>query len=185
DHLYIHFVLDQWTLVEPGLYQADALSELAPLVASLAESLPARSEPPTPPAGRTLTRAAALALLAVASLPEQVVTPGHLHPSVARAIREIDANLAAPLPAPELAARSGCGERTLRRRFLESTGLTPGAYAQNRRIEQACILLHFSDASVDEIATRTGFCDRYHFTRAFSRARGMGPASFRKMVVAV
>ena len=68
------------------------------------------------------------------------------------------------------------------RLFRERTGLTPAMYARERRIEVACVLLHHSAKSIEEIASACGFCDRYHFTHAFIRSRKTSPAAFRKQI---
>jgi transcriptional regulator GlxA family with amidase domain len=40
--------------------------------------------------------------------------------------------------------------------------------------------LHHSALSIEQIAERCGFCDRYHFSRVFQKHREMGPATFRR-----
>lgn len=68
------------------------------------------------------------------------------------------------------------------RLFKRCTGRTPLAYANGLRIEEACTLLHQSESSIDEIAERTGFADRSHFTRVFSSRMNCPPARYRKLV---
>ena len=51
---------------------------------------------------------------------------------------------------------------------------------RRQRVERACVLLHATGNSIEQIAEATGFCDRYHFTRVFTRLRGVSPAAFRK-----
>jgi AraC-like DNA-binding protein len=73
-------------------------------------------------------------------------------------------------------------KNTLMRRFREFSGLTPQMYLQRKRIEQACVWLQFTDLTIDEIATRTGFCDRHYFSRVFRQWRKLGPAAYRKRI---
>lgn len=64
--------------------------------------------------------------------------------------------------------------------FHEVQGRSPQAYYRSLRLNQACAMLQNSRKSIDEIAGACGFCDRYHFSRAFKQARGLGPAAFRR-----
>ncbi|MGN0867387.1 MAG: helix-turn-helix domain-containing protein [Oligosphaeraceae bacterium] len=66
------------------------------------------------------------------------------------------------------------------RLFRKETGETPQTLSRRWRIEEACDLLHFSQLSLEEIAERTGFADRYHFSRVFRKLLGNSPACFRK-----
>ena len=67
------------------------------------------------------------------------------------------------------------------RLFRKETGETPQNLARRWRIEEACDLLHFSPLSLEEIAEKTGFADRYHFSRVFRQFMGVAPATFRKI----
>ena len=80
----------------------------------------------------------------------------------------------------EMATHSAMSRRSFLRWFLSETGETPVAYLRRLRIREACRLLRFGNASVDEIAEATGYANRYHFTRAFNAVTGMGPAAFRR-----
>jgi len=99
---------------------------------------------------------------------------------VAAAIQRMEAEPAGPLPNARLAKEAHMNANAFVRLFRRQLGVTPQAYFVQRRIEQACLLLHNSGAGIKEIAEATGFCDRYHFTRVFRRLRGVPPAEFRR-----
>ena len=66
------------------------------------------------------------------------------------------------------------------RLFTEETGISPQRYIKKKRIDTACIQLHYTDKSIDEIADATGFANRYHFSRIFKQTTGTSPAKYRK-----
>ena len=55
--------------------------------------------------------------------------------------------------------------------------------ARGQRRLQAARQLHFSESSIEEIAQQAGFCDRYHFSRAFHKEFNCGPATYRKLAI--
>lgn len=83
-------------------------------------------------------------------------------------------------PVEEMVKRSKLAERTFKRRFASSTGLTPLEYAQRLRIEDAKRRLERTDAPVDEISWRVGYEDPAFFRRLFKRTTGMAPGAYRK-----
>lgn len=83
-------------------------------------------------------------------------------------------------PVEEMVKRSKLAERTFKRRFLKATGLTPIAYVQRLRIEDAKRRLERTDASVDEISWRVGYEDAAFFRRLFKRTTGLAPGAYRK-----
>lgn len=80
-----------------------------------------------------------------------------------------------------LARVAGMHGRALIRLFRQETGDTPMAWLRARRIALACELLHHGERKIDDIAAAVGFCDRYHFTKTFTRLREMSPGAFRAM----
>jgi transcriptional regulator GlxA family with amidase domain len=76
-------------------------------------------------------------------------------------------------PVEEMIKRSKLAERTFKRRFVSATGLTPIAYVQRLRIEDAKRRLERTDASVDEISWRVGYEDAAFFRRLFKRTTGL------------
>ncbi len=83
-------------------------------------------------------------------------------------------------PVEEMIKRSTLAERTFKRRFANATDLTPIAYVQRLRIEDAKRRLERTDASVDEISWRVGYEDAAFFRRLFKRTTGLAPGAYRK-----
>lgn len=83
-------------------------------------------------------------------------------------------------PVEEMARRSKLAARTFKRRFAAATGLTPIAYVQRLRIEDAKRRLERTDASIDEIGWKVGYEDPAFFRRLFKRTTGLAPGAYRK-----
>ena len=83
-------------------------------------------------------------------------------------------------PVDEMIKRSRLAERTFKRRFVAATGLTPIAYVQRLRIEDAKRRLERTDSPVDEISWRVGYEDPAFFRRLFKRTTGVAPGAYRK-----
>lgn len=83
-------------------------------------------------------------------------------------------------PVEEMIRQSKLAERTFKRRFVSATGLTPIAYVQRLRIEDAKRRLERTDAPVDEISWRVGYEDAAFFRRLFKRTTGVTPGAYRK-----
>jgi len=83
-------------------------------------------------------------------------------------------------PVEQLLKRTKLAERTFKRRFVSATGLTPIAYVQRLRIEDAKKRLERTDAPVDDISWRVGYEDPAFFRRLFKRTTGLAPAEYRK-----
>ncbi|MFT3780523.1 MAG: AraC family transcriptional regulator [Nibricoccus sp.] len=81
-----------------------------------------------------------------------------------------------------LAKRARMHPSAFIRLFRQCTGHTPLGYLTNLRLEEACNMLHYDEASLEEIAAKTGFGERGYFTRVFSRDMNCSPAKYRKLV---
>ncbi len=95
-------------------------------------------------------------------------------------LREIERDRGRVRSNEELAGACGMSCNGFIRLFRSEVGEPPQEFCRRKRIELACELLHFSDSSIDEIAELTGFADRYHFSRVFSRIIRAAPAEFRR-----
>lgn len=92
----------------------------------------------------------------------------------------LDSHFSVAHPVEEMIKRSRLAERTFKRRFSHATGLTPLAYVQRLRIEDAKRRLERTDASIDEISWRVGYEDPAFFRRLFKRTTGLAPGAYRK-----
>jgi transcriptional regulator GlxA family with amidase domain len=91
----------------------------------------------------------------------------------------IAANFAADLSVAALAERAAMSPRNFARAFRRETGMTPAAYVESVRVEQARIALEGSDAQVESIARHCGFGTVETMRRAFHRRLGVGPTAYR------
>jgi len=83
-------------------------------------------------------------------------------------------------PYDRLAVSLGMSISSLRRRVMETTGMSLHQFVRTLRMGSARRLLRQTDKSLAEIATELGFTDVYYFNREFSRLAGISPAAYRK-----
>jgi transcriptional regulator GlxA family with amidase domain len=80
----------------------------------------------------------------------------------------------------QMIEKSGLGQRTFKRRFSTATGLSPIAYIQRLRVEDAKRRLERTAAPVDEISWQVGYEDPAFFRRLFKRVTGVTPGAYRR-----
>ncbi|MGQ7791145.1 GlxA family transcriptional regulator [Faunimonas sp. B44] len=83
-------------------------------------------------------------------------------------------------PLVEMARRADLPERTFKRRFGSATGLSPIAYVQRLRVEDAKRRLERTEASIDEISWQVGYEEPAFFRRLFRRVTGLSPGAYRR-----
>jgi transcriptional regulator GlxA family with amidase domain len=83
-------------------------------------------------------------------------------------------------PVERMIRRSGLAGRTFKRRFTQAAGLSPIAYVQRLRIEDAKRRLERTEASVDEVSWQVGYEDPAFFRRLFRRITGLAPGAYRR-----
>lgn len=100
---------------------------------------------------------------------------------LAQAIALMEANLEEPLPLDEIAARTGLGERHLRRLFRDTLNLSPKAYYLLLRLARARGLISQTSLPLQEIAISCGFGSASGFASAYRRRYGVSPRRDRMM----
>ena len=100
--------------------------------------------------------------------------------SLQKVMRFIDLNFQSELKIRQIAEIAGLSETGLTRLFKKHLGTSPARYLIDARIREATTLLQSTEESIDEIAEKTGFSNRYYFTRMFKKTTGQSPAGFRK-----
>jgi AraC family transcriptional regulator len=68
----------------------------------------------------------------------------------------------------------------LARAFRKHCGTSIGEHVRALRLEHARDEV-LAGVPLAEVAVRSGFADQSHFTKAFSRAFGIGPAAYRRI----
>jgi AraC-like DNA-binding protein len=81
--------------------------------------------------------------------------------------------------AHKLAASVQMSYERFRHLFKEQTGLAPGQYHLQTRINRAKGLLRGTAHSIREIAAALNFEDPYHFSKIFKRHTGLSPSQWR------
>lgn len=69
---------------------------------------------------------------------------------------------------------------SLRRRFKENTGKSPGAFIQDLRLMVAARRLLVTDERISDIAYQVGFEDPNYFSRMFRKNFGVSPQAYRE-----
>ncbi|GAA4667530.1 MULTISPECIES: AraC family transcriptional regulator [Amycolatopsis] len=108
-------------------------------------------------------------------------TDGHLG-HIARAIRWLRENYAAPVSVAELAKVAGMSESTFHRHFRSATSMTPIEYRQQIRLQRARVLLAAGTTSVAEAGYLVGYESASQFNREYRRAFGVSPGAHRSAV---
>ncbi|MGZ4609657.1 MAG: helix-turn-helix domain-containing protein, partial [Actinomycetes bacterium] len=84
-----------------------------------------------------------------------------------------------PLTLRELAEHANMSVRTFTRRFRDETGLSPGRWITQQRVERARHLLETSDMGVDQVAQHAGFGTGAALRHQLGAALGVAPSAYR------
>lgn len=80
----------------------------------------------------------------------------------------------------QLAEACALSESTFLRKFKRVTGVSPVAYANERKMSAALFQLTETDDPIVEIAYRTGFENQFYFSTCFKKKFGLSPSEYRK-----
>ncbi|MCS7479209.1 GlxA family transcriptional regulator [Umezawaea endophytica] len=84
-----------------------------------------------------------------------------------------------PLDLRALAGHARMSVRTFTRRFREETGVSPGKWITQQRVERARHLLETSDLSIDQVARHSGFGTGAALRAQMSASLGVAPSVYR------
>lgn len=85
-----------------------------------------------------------------------------------------------PIQLRDMAARESMSVRTFTRRFREETGVSPGQWLTQQRVERARHLLESSDLSIDQVAHDAGFGTAQSMRQHLQAALGVTPTAYRR-----
>ena len=101
-------------------------------------------------------------------------------PWISQARTLLSQNLKSPLDLQKVATELGLGYESFRKRFQQSSGISPHQYRTRQRIEAAKQLLRYSPHLTNAaLAESLGFSDEYHFSKQFRRMTGTTPKAYR------
>jgi len=100
---------------------------------------------------------------------------------VRQAMAYMHEHYADPLSRKEIAQHVGLSDDYLTSCFHKELGMTPVAYLNRYRVQQAKQLLTNTHRSITEIALDVGFSGSSYFSRIFRRETGMTPEAYRRM----
>lgn len=84
-----------------------------------------------------------------------------------------------PWTVEQLAAHVALSRSAFSSRFRERVGESPKRYLTRTRLARAAALLQNGDTSLAEIAQRVGYGSEFSFAKAFKRAFGVAPGTYR------
>lgn len=99
--------------------------------------------------------------------------------NIVSVVRHIERAFSEPLTIPQLAKMAGLSVRGFSKAFKASQGITAARFITRERVREAAQLLANTGKTLDEIASVTGFPNRYYFGRVFKQVTGESPAFFR------
>ena len=79
---------------------------------------------------------------------------------------------------PELAKMAGINQQTLKQGFRQLYGMTINQYLNERRLEQAGILIRGGKMTLGEVAHAVGYANGGYFSRRFKEKYGVTPKQF-------
>jgi AraC-like DNA-binding protein len=105
-------------------------------------------------------------------------------PHVARALALIHRDVARPWTVDDLGREAGLSRSALADRFIRLLGMPPIHYVARWRMQVAMQKLRTTAASLAQVADMVGYESEAAFSRAFKKAIGTAPATWRRAQVA-
>jgi AraC-like DNA-binding protein len=101
-------------------------------------------------------------------------------PYVARALALLHRDIARPWTVDELGRDVGLSRSALADRFIRLIGVPPMHYLAHWRMQVATQKLRSTNASLAQVADQVGYDSEAAFSRAFKKAFGVAPATWRR-----
>jgi AraC-like DNA-binding protein len=169
---YAHFTLGPSAdRANPGIYPIEYTDPMRSALKILAESDGEQRHP---------WSSASLVVEALRQLPEEIWKHSRIDPRLERAMEFMHANLNRKLSCADVAEFAGLSVRSLNHLFQQQIATTPMRVLLDLRLDKACRLLRHNNDSIEQIASETGFPNRYYFSRMLKQHRGTSPAAYRQ-----
>ena len=121
-----------------------------------------------------------LVFSSISSLPGSVWLSKKVDHRITNILDYMERNIKNRMTSETLAENLFISSSAFSRLFKKNIGKSPSKYLTQLRIDKACNLLLHTNTSMDIIAEKCGFTDRYHLTKVFSKIKKTSPGAFRK-----
>jgi len=98
---------------------------------------------------------------------------------VLKVIRYIERNIDEKLSNTKIASTVNMAPNSFARLFKGEINITLHNFIQNRKIARACELFEYKNKTIEDVAFKLGFSDRYHFSRVFKLITGITPGNYK------
>ena len=160
-HLYMHFSVGlHYPASSPAIIEREISRDEMRIVNRMKEALKTDSD-----AVEISFHAQALANTALGAIPDGSWSDRRENSVIDDAIRNIRSGYPRVVDNRTLARSANMHVNAFTRIFKQSTGCSPHQFLINLRLQEALHLLNHTRLSIDNIAEKTGFCDRFHFSR--------------------
>ncbi len=119
----------------------------------------------------------------LSKIPERAFLPREktvIDSRIRRVLEIIDRDPGAPYSIDSLSAKVKMSANNFHRHFIAGTDTSPKQYILLRRLQFAREQLMNSQKTIDEIAQKAGFTNRYHFSKGFKQYYSFPPVSYKK-----
>lgn len=180
DHLFIHFNLGMpYDLIEPCIYTFGAQGKME-LITEIKKFCIAGKNTFDFSICATIN---CLVLGLLTEIPQEKWKTPKLDKRVINALNFIDKHFGERLTNKMFSDKANMVENSFARLFRENTGTSIQQYIKKKRVDKALIMLHHSNAGIEEIASNCGFSDRFHFSKVFKERMGISPVSYKKQLI--
>jgi len=177
-HLFIHFNIGlPYDNVLPGVFEFDVTDHINEKLSVIINHLNVDFAQFSFYAGLAIQ---ALISDLLSSIPESCWDLMSNDYRILNVLNYINSHLTTNLSNEYLAGQTKLAPNAFTRLFTQEVGQSPQRFIRKKRIDKACVLLHHSEHSIDEISEETGFANRYHFSRIFKQVTGISPAKYKK-----
>lgn len=180
DHLFIHFNLGvPYDLVNPGVYEINTTPYLKEILNNIIHECISLKT------GSLSSHFNIISLISLLlnHMPQNIWIQTNIDSRIKNVLNHISKNFDKPLQNAELSKISNLAVNSFARLFKLNLGESVQSFIKKTRIENALLLMHHSNLSIDTISFRCGFSDRYHFTKSFKQVVGISPAAYKKMKI--
>lgn len=105
---------------------------------------------------------------------------GSVDPRIDNAIRFYMDSTDKKIKNSAVAQKLGMSVQNFERMFKQQTGIAPRKFHRLRQMQIVADMLRFTQVSIEDIAMKMGYADRFVLSRIFKKHYGISPAAYRK-----